>query len=30
MRVDLDEHTFGGVDVHLQQPGLVEWRVEER
>lgn len=29
MRVDLDENTFGGVDVHLKQACLVERRIEQ-
>lgn len=29
MGVDLDEHAFGGVDVDLEQAGLVQGRVEE-
>ena len=30
MRVDLDENSFGGVDVDLETTGFVERRVEER
>ena len=30
MGVDLDEDALGGVDVDLEQPGLVEGRVEQR
>ena len=29
VRVHLDEHALGGVDIHLQQARLVERRVEE-
>ena len=30
MGVDLDENAFCGVNVHLEQPRLVQRRVEER
>lgn len=30
MRVDLDQHALGCVNVHLQQARLVERRVEQR
>lgn len=30
MGVDLDEHTLGRMYIHLQQPSLIERRVQER
>ena len=29
MRVDLDEHALGGVDVDLEKTGLIERRVKK-
>jgi hypothetical protein len=28
-RADFNEDSFGGVDVDLEFPGLIDWRIEE-